>query len=199
LQYIEYSNRLGDGYYNLTVAQELRHRRNTQSIAENPEFDFTSPRYFTAFAESTFPYVFFIDGRVPIGPGGLGVGRGLHVSNATSFFKDNRFPKDFWRPPTPSVPTGIVQVFTAHPIPPGRNQGAVNTYTPDPTSGSFTNFCALYYNFLNITLNRLYPNPTGILRRNLAINLRYLYENLPSLPGQTETCTELFPYGRPSV
>lgn len=93
------------------------------------------------------------------------------------------------------MPTGIVQIFSAHPIPPGKNQGQVNTYTEDPTSGSFTNFCALYYNFLNITVKNLYPNPTGTLKRNLAINLRYIYQNLPSLPGSTEKCDELFPYG----
>ncbi|KAH6888929.1 Chloroperoxidase [Coprinopsis sp. MPI-PUGE-AT-0042] len=195
-QFVEYSNKYGNGYYNLTVAQELRHQRNQQSIAENPQFDFTSPRYFTAYAESTFPYVFFVDGRIPRVNG---ISPGLHVSNATEFFVNNRFPKDFWRPATPSTPSGIVQVFTAHPLVPGKNQGAVNTYTFDPNSGSFTNFCALYYNFLNQTVKTLYPNPTGILKRNLAINLRYLFQNLPSLPGQTEVCVELFPYGQVEV
>lgn len=194
-QYIEYSNTYGAGYYNLTVAQELRNRRILQSIAENPEFDFTSPRYFTAYAESTFPYTFFVDGRAAI-DATTGLNQGLHISNATLFFKDNRFPKDFWRAPKPASANGIVQVFTAHPIAPGRNAGKVNSYTVDPNSGSFTNFCALYYNFLNQTVKTLYPDPTGILQRNLAINLGYLYESLPTLPGSTVKCDQLFPYGQ---
>ncbi|KAF5314631.1 hypothetical protein D9611_007146 [Ephemerocybe angulata] len=192
--YVEYSNTYGAGYYNLTVAQELRNRRILQSIAENPEFDFTSPRYFTAYAESTFPYTFFVDGRSAI-DATTGLNKGLHISNATLFFKDNRFPKDFWRAPKPSSANGIVQVFTAHPIAPGKNAGKVNSYTVDPNSGSFTNFCALYYNFVNQTVKTLYPNPTGILKRNLAINLGYLYESLPTLPGSTVKCDQLFPYG----
>ncbi|KAF6744141.1 aromatic peroxygenase precursor [Ephemerocybe angulata] len=121
----------------------------------------------------------------------------LHLpALATLFFKDNRFPKDFWRAPKPSSANGIVQVFTAHPIAPGRNAGKVNSYTVDPNSGSFTNFCALYYNFVNQTVKTLYPNPTGILQRNLAINLGYLYESLPTLPGSTVKCDQLFPYGQ---
>jgi hypothetical protein len=52
----------------------------------------------------------------------------------------------------------------------------VNTYTPDPTSADFNNFSALYTNFVNETVKGLYPNPKGVLRRNLIINLGHFHQ-----------------------
>lgn len=183
-QFIDFSNRYGDGFYNYTVAAELRWQRIQDSIAHNPQFDLTGPRYFTAFAESTFPVNFFVDGRS--NP------RGLSVTNATLFFRDSRFPEDFWRSSQPSAAEGLRDVFFPHPISPGRNVNGVNTYTVDPDSADFNDFCLLYTNFVNATLRSLYPNPKGILRRNLIINLGYLYDAF----GFTGVeCSEIFPYG----
>ncbi|KAF5335382.1 hypothetical protein D9611_011765 [Ephemerocybe angulata] len=181
-QFIDYSNRFGGGFYNLTVAQELRWQRIQESIATNPTFDFTSPRFFTAYAESTFPISFFVDGRNPV--------RALSIANATLFFKDSKFPVDFWRPAAPSGAEGIAEVFSAHPIAPGKNANGINSYTPDPTSADFSTFCLLYTNFVTRTVGGLYPNPKGVLKRNLIINLGYLYDAI-----DTSGCTELFPYG----
>ncbi|TEB20562.1 aromatic peroxygenase precursor [Coprinellus micaceus] len=185
-QFVEYSNRFGGGSYNITVAAELRHRRIQESIASNPEFDFTSPRFFTAFAESTFPYAFFVDGRIS-----NRTSAALDMTNATLFFRDSKFPRDFWRPPAPTGAIGIIEIFSAYPIAPGRNVGAVNTYTPDPTSADFGNFCLLYTNFVNNTVKSLYPDPKGVLRRNLILNLRYFYGGIAG-----GGCEEIFPYGQ---
>ncbi|KAJ3544720.1 heme-thiolate peroxidase [Coprinellus aureogranulatus] len=175
-QFVEYSNKYGDGLYNMTVAAELRRRRIEQSIATNPQFEFTSPRFFTAYAESAFPYVFFVDGRIT-----NRTTAGLDMTNATLFFRDSKFPNDFWRPPAPSGALGLADIFQAYPIAPGRNVNGTNTYTPDPTSADFTTFCKLYSDFVNKTVKSLYPNPTGIVRRNLNINLGYFYSALPAL------------------
>jgi hypothetical protein len=186
LQFVDYSNRFGGGFYNLTVAAELRHRRIEESIATNPQFDFTSPRFFTAFAESTFPYTFFVDGRIT-----NRTHAGLDMTNATLFFRDSKFPNDFWRPPAPTGGTGALEIFSAYPIAAGRNIDGVNTFTPDPTSADFSNICLLYTNFVNRTVKGLYPDPKGVLRRNLIINLGYFYDAF----GAADTCPEQFPYG----
>lgn len=188
VQFVEYSNIYGDGYYNKTVATELRWRRIQESIATNPEFDFTSPRFFTAYAESTFPFVFFVDGRTPTVNG---ESQGVHVTNATFFFKESKFPPDFHRPAEPSGPTGASDIFDAHPIPAGKNINGINSYTADPTSADFSDFCLLYRNFVNKTIKGLYPNPKGILRRNLIINLRNFFDGIDG-----RECEEVFPYGK---
>ncbi|TEB37033.1 aromatic peroxygenase precursor [Coprinellus micaceus] len=185
-QFIEYSNRFGDGFYNVSVAAELRHQRIQQSIATNPTFDLTSPRFFTAFGEATLPYALFVDGRITERETAR-----LDMTNATLFFRDSKFPNDFWRAPAPSSGTGIQDILSAYPIAPGRNVDGVNTYTPDPTSGDFSNPCGLYTGLVNKTIKGLYPNPTGVLRRNLIINLGFLYRASSGGDG----CPELFPYG----
>ncbi|KAF6755031.1 aromatic peroxygenase precursor [Ephemerocybe angulata] len=183
-QFVDFSKRFGGGLYNFTVAAELRHQRIKESIATNPKFDFTSPRFFTAYAESTFPVHFFVDGRNPV--------RALSMENATLFFRDMRFPFDFHRAAEPIGPDGIREVFAPYPIKAGKNINGINTYTPDPTSADFDTFCLLYTNFVTNTVGGLYPNPKGVLRTNLIINLKNLYGGL----SPTANCTELFPYGK---
>ncbi|KAF9032969.1 aromatic peroxygenase precursor [Panaeolus papilionaceus] len=180
---VDASNQFGAGKYNLTVAGELRHRRIQDSIATNPQFSFVSPRFFTAFAESTFPINFFIDGRNENGQLDMDVARG--------FFQNSRMPDGFFRASSPRGADGITQVFAAHPIAPGRNVGGVNNYVPDPTSADFSNFCLLYTNFVNQTLTSLYPHPVGVLRQALNFNLNILFQAF-----KASGCTQVFPFGQ---
>ncbi|KAF6744790.1 aromatic peroxygenase precursor [Ephemerocybe angulata] len=173
-QFIDFSNRFGGGFYNLTVAQELRHQRVQESIATNPTFNFTAPRFFTAFAESSFPIEFFVDGRNPV--------RGLSIANATLFFKESKFPVDFFRAAAPTGGSLALDIFSAYPIAAGRNVNGINTYTPDPTSADFDKQCLLYSNFVTKTV---------VLRRNLIINLGFFFDAI-----ENSGCTELFPYGK---
>ncbi|TFK34139.1 aromatic peroxygenase precursor [Crucibulum laeve] len=181
-EFVDFSNRFGAGKYNLTVAGELRWQRIQDSIANNPTFSFVSPRFFTAYAESTFPINFFIDGRQSDGQLDLTVARG--------FFKDSRMPDGFFRASKPMGADGIGNVAAAHPIPPGRNVGLAN-YVPDPTSANFSSFCLLYTNFVNQTIRSLYPAPTGILRKALNTNLDFFFDAIPA-----GGCTQVFPYGQ---
>lgn len=142
-----------------------------------------SPRFFTAFAESTFPVEFFVDGRKDDGQ--------LDMDVARSFFQKNQYPDDFHRANGPKSGNGIDQVFAAHPIQPGANNGTVNSYTPDPSSADFDTFCLLYYNFVNQTIKGLYPNPKGVLRDALNTNLNYFYQGING-----NGCTQVFPYGQ---
>ncbi|KAJ3509945.1 heme-thiolate peroxidase [Coprinellus aureogranulatus] len=187
-KFVDFTERFGNGFYNKTVATELRWELIQQSIATNPQFDFASPRYFTAYAESAFPFTFFTDGRVPLQADGNYVG--VPIANASLFFKDGMFPEAFHRAAEPSSPTAISDMYEAHPIQPGRNMGTVNSYTVDSTSADFSDYCLLYTNFVNNTIRSLYPSPEGVLRRNLIINLQYWYETV-----RDRGCVEQRPYG----
>ena len=185
-QFVDFSNRFGGGYYNLTVAGELRFQRLQDSIATNPQFSFKNVRYFTAYGESVFPINFFVDGRR--------TDKKLDMASARSFFKDMRYPPDFFRPAMPMSNQGIAEIFTMHPFLPGGNaDGKVNNFVVDPTSADFTKPCVLYEDILN-TVKTLYPSPTGVLRRNLIKNLRYFYTGFSAVLGSQ--CAEQFPYGQ---
>ncbi|KAG2004150.1 hypothetical protein CC2G_002741 [Coprinopsis cinerea AmutBmut pab1-1] len=184
-QFVEYSNIHGGGFYNLTAATELRYQRIQQSIATNPEMSFVSPRWFTAYAESVFPILFFVDGRNHDGPWS-----NLSMDAAESFFKDEKFPDDFHRAPGPFSFEGLGYLVTRRPMPPGRNVGGVDNYVPDPNSADFNSFCKMYEDFVNDIVVALYPNPTGLLRRNLIKNLEYFWTGMFD-----PACTEVKPYG----
>ena len=187
IQLSDFSNHFGAGYYNNTVAGELRFQRIQDSIATNPEFSFVSPRYFTAYAETVFPFLFSVDGRISDGQ--------LNLTIACGFFQNSSMPDGFFCANRSigfnEINDPIGNVFSTHPIKPGKNQG-VNNYVFDPTSASFTNDpCLLYYNFVNQTVWSLYPNPTGALRDALNVNLNTFYGSL-----QATNCTQLYSFGQ---
>ncbi|KAF8148694.1 aromatic peroxygenase precursor [Crassisporium funariophilum] len=182
-EFVDFSNRFGGGKYNLTVAGELRFQRIKDSIATNPNFSFVSPRYFTAYAESTFPINFFIDGRQTDGQ--------LDLNVARNFFQNSRMPDGFFRHNGTSGAQGIDSIVEVHPIEPGSNVGCVGNYVVDPTSANFSQFCLLYTNFVGKTIGGLYPNPTGVLRKALNTNLDFLFRGVSD-----SGCIQVFPYGK---
>ncbi|TFK19789.1 aromatic peroxygenase precursor [Coprinopsis marcescibilis] len=185
-QFVEFSNKYGGGFYNLTVAAELRAQRIQQSIATNPNFKFLGLRQLTAYGESVLPINLFVDGRK------TGAEKGqLDMDTALSFFRDFRFPKGFFRAAEPGGAQGIQDVFAARPFQPGRNVDGVNTFVVDHSLGSLANFCGIYTQLVNTTVRAAYPDPKGVLRRNLNLNLDYLY----TMVGSTN-CPQVFPYGR---
>ena len=188
IQFSNFSIRFGAGNYNATVAAELRFQRIHDSIATNPEFSFVSPRYFTAYAESVFPFLFFVDGRVSDGQLNLTVARG--------FFQNSSMPEGFFRANRSigllEINDPMTAVFNAHPIQPGKNKG-INNYVVDTTSAtSFTSDpCLLYDSFVNETVRSLYPNPNGALRDALNFNLDNFYG-----PLKGSSCPQIFPFGQ---
>ena len=116
------------------------------------------------------------------------------MDNARGFFQNMKFPNDFFRAKQPfglnDIGQGIDFIFGAHPIQPGANQG-VNNYVLDPASANLSQFCQLYTDFVNHTVReKLYPNPTGVLRDALNANLNNFFSPLPA-----SGCTQFFPYG----
>jgi hypothetical protein len=129
----------GGGNFNETVAGQYRFQRIQDSTAANPNFSFISPRYFTAYAEAAFPFRFFVDGRVQNGQ--------LNMTNARGFFQNNEMPPDFFRRNgsygLAEVSQDVGGIFSAHPIPPGYNQG-VGNYVVDYQSANFSTVSAGY-------------------------------------------------------
>ncbi|TFK21070.1 Cloroperoxidase [Coprinopsis marcescibilis] len=191
-QFVEYSNRFGGGFYNYSVAAELRFQRIQQSIATNPEFDLRGFRHFTAFGETVFAVNMFTDGRKT----GAEAGQ-LDLKSARSFFRDGRYPRGFHRANKPTAGEGVEIVLAAHPVAPGHNVG-VNNYVEDRSRGSMTDFCTFYKFFINTQMKEMYPNPTGVLRRNLNLNLDFFYQSIPFLYDSFSPpdCPQIFPYGR---
>ncbi|KAF9477466.1 aromatic peroxygenase precursor [Pholiota conissans] len=169
---VEFSNKFGGGFYNLTAAAEFRWHRIQSSISTNPIFSLTSPRYYTAYAESVFPLTFFVDGR-------RSQPRQLDIATARGFFEHNRMPHGFFRSNTSwtlgHIGGGMDVIWESHPVLPGRNNGTINSYEVDPDSADFTNFCKMYTDFVNVTVKGLYPNPKGALLKALKTNLDYFY------------------------
>jgi unspecific peroxygenase len=206
LQFVAASNTYGGGMYNSSAAAELRWNRIQDSMARNPTFVFTTPRYFTAFGEAAFPYRFFVGGRKQ--------STQLDPAVAHIFFQDGRFPKNFYRRNGtygfPEISADVSEIFAVHPIPPGSNQGAGN-YVPDlnypgtnvvcPAFGcnsdllkvyfSILKICYLYTTHVNVTVPSLYPNPTGALRKAIKENLVTFYNSLNGVAN----CSQVFPYG----
>ena len=169
----------------MTVAAELRWHRIQESIATNPTFSFVAPRIFTAYGEAALPINLFVDGRQDDGQLDLDVARSI------SGFKDNRLPNGFFRANRPRGAEGVDVLATAHPIGPGSNVGGINNYVLDPTSANLSQNCLMYTNYVNQTLRRLYPEPTGILLKALNQNLDFFYK------GVSSDCPQVFPYGKP--
>ena len=176
----------GNGFFNTTVAGELRFHRIQQSIATNPKFEMLGFRHNTAYAEASFPATFFVDGRKTGSEAGQ-----LDMVTAERFFKDMQFPVDFHRPAAPVSGQDIGTIYAAHPTLPGKNVNGVNTFEVDTSIGSITDPCGFYNGFVNVKVKGLYPNPKGALRRNLNKNLQFFYDTFAD-----SGCPQIFPYGQ---
>jgi hypothetical protein len=180
LQFVSFSKKFGGGFYNVASASEIRFQRIQDSIATNPQFSFISPRYFTAYAESVFPLVFFIDGRDSSGNLSMDVARG--------FYQDGRLPDGFFRAnfSTTLDSLDVGPIFEPHPIEPGANNGTVNSYTLNPDSADFGEFCKLYTDFVTKTVRGLYPNAKGQLLTALNKNLDFFFGSITD-----QSCTQV--------
>ncbi|KDR86161.1 hypothetical protein GALMADRAFT_132745 [Galerina marginata CBS 339.88] len=181
--FVDYSNKFGAGKYNLTVAAELRNFLHQDSLKNNPQFSLVSPRLFTAYGESVFPINVFIDGRQKDGQLDLTVARG--------FFQLMQFPKDFHRHDGAISNQGFDYVYNKYPISPGANTKGVNSYKADLTSATLFQPCLRYSSFVNNNIKALYPNPTGLLRKNINTYLQFLFESTAA-----DNCEQVFPYGK---
>ncbi|EJD38504.1 heme-thiolate peroxidase [Auricularia subglabra TFB-10046 SS5] len=192
-QLVETSKQFGGGRYNLSAAGEFRFRRIQDSIARNPTFRFSNPRVSTAYAESVFPFAYFIDGRL-VGDD-VRAAQGLDLGVMRGFFEDARMPPGFVRREGAfglgAVGDASDLVRALHPVRPGFNNGTTDSYVEDKDfmGGETSSRCALYRKFVNTTVE-LYPNPAGQLRDALNVNLKNFF--IPAASG--ENCVPSNPY-----
>ena len=106
-------------------------------MARNPTYDFTTPRYFTAYAESAFLYRLIIDGRNQSGQ--------LDLTVARSFFQDRRNGSIGFD----EIGADIAELLAVHEIAPGHNGGAGNLCCPA------LQLCYLYTKHVSVTLRTL--------------------------------------------
>lgn len=130
-------------------------------MARNPVFDFTTPRFFTAYAEAVFPFRFFVDGRA--------TAAAMDMDTARGFFQNMHFPDDFHRREGAfgfqELVPDITELFSAHPVQPGRNQGAGN-YVPDPNDPGLQGGVSQAYTHCS---SRLYSGHSIVVWNLLAI------------------------------
>jgi len=185
-EFTSFANKYGNGYWNLTVAGYYRYQRLLDSMGTNPDFNFTLPRFATAYAEATFPSTMFISGLTEA------TGQ-LDLTDARGFFQDNRMPEGFYRRNGSfgfdEVGAAIDVVQGPFPFPPGWNEGVGNFIIQENFPGG--SLCDIYQTFINETVLQLYPDPEGALLDALKENMQSFY-----LPMVDQNCTQLFPYGQ---
>jgi len=178
-----------NGTLDIPSAAVHRHNRILDSIARNPNFTFVTPRYLTAYAETTFPLAFFVTNQTS----DTSLTLGLDV--ARSFFQTHKFPDNFYRRNgsygLAEVSDLVVEVFEPFPVLPGNNEG-VGNYVVDPEDPGLVGdgLCYAYYRQSNLTV-ALYPDPTDELRAAIAQNLANFYSGLGD-----PTCEQVFPFGQ---
>ncbi|KAG9314990.1 heme-thiolate peroxidase [Chiua virens] len=187
-QLVDAANLVGDGYITVESAILQKAQRINNSIATNPTFWFESPRFLTAYAETTFPLAFFVNNQT------ANMTLNLAVDDARSFFDYHKYPDGFWRRQSPYTPSDFYtlynEAFEAIHVYPGYNDG-VNNYVVDPNDPA--TLCYAYQKQANLT-GELYPNPTPELEAAIKANLVTFYETL----GEP-TCEQMFPFGQVTI
>jgi len=191
-EFVHFSSKSYDGKYDIQVAADFRLQRYKESIATNPEFDYGQTRCFQAATEAALGYTLLVDGRTT-GPGNVGR---LDMESARSFFQFGRFPPDFHRANHPSTLREqykeLIALLNIHPeVKPGKNNGAVNSFIPDPELDQA--ICPGYEEYVH-SMVYSYPNASGALLKALNHNLDILYTGF----HRAANCTQVYPFGKPS-
>ena len=130
LSQLEYAaNLVGDGLITIESASLQKALRINDSIARNPTFWFQTPRFLTAYAETTFPLAFFVSNQT------ANTTLNATLDNARSFFDLHQYPEGFYRRQAPydfsEVSTMFGKIFDLVGVPAGHNEG-VNNFVTDP-------------------------------------------------------------------
>ncbi|KIJ46196.1 hypothetical protein M422DRAFT_165398 [Sphaerobolus stellatus SS14] len=187
-EFTEFSTKYGfNGTYDLNAVAELRHQRLLDSMANNPELVFASPRILSAYSEAVFPTIFFVDGRLN--------NRQLTIDAARHFFDFQMMPADFHRQPAPVnftiIDPLVSEIFNKHPFTPGVNKGKGNFVLMLETP-SLSDFCGIYEDIVLRVIPGQYPKPTGALKQALNTNLDFFYGAVSA----EHDCKQVFPYGK---
>jgi hypothetical protein len=130
LSQLEYAaNLVGDGFITVESSALQKALRINDSIARNPTFWFDTPRYLTAYAETTFPLAFFVSNQT------MTTTLNATVDDARSFFEQHMYPDGFYRRQAPynfdQVGVMFGKIFDLVGVLPGHNEG-VGNYVVNP-------------------------------------------------------------------
>ena len=129
-------------------------QRINDSIARNPTFSFDTPRFLTAYAETTFPLAFFVSNQT------ANTTLNVTLDNARSFFQDHKYPDGFYRRQGTydfdQVSVVFGEVFNLVGVPPGYNDGVGNyiVNTADPGTVRRLSGCAPVFTCTDARLRR---------------------------------------------
>ncbi|KAH0833050.1 heme-thiolate peroxidase, partial [Lanmaoa asiatica] len=176
---------VGDGLITVESASLQKILRISDSIARNPTFSFDTPRYLTAYAETTFPLAFFVSNQT------ANTTLNATLDDARNFFDLHKYPDGFYRRQGPydfpQVSTMFGLIFNLVGLLPGRNEGVGNYVVNSEDPGTL---CYAYQRQLNLTA-QLYPNPTSELAAAIKANFVTFYQTL-----EDPSCEQLFPFGQ---
>ena len=114
-------------------------QRINDSIARNPTFWFDTPRFLTAYAETTFPLAFFVSNQT------TNTTLNVTLDNARSFFEDHKYPEGFYRRQAPydfdQVGVMFDEIFNLVGVLPGHNEGVGNYVVNTEDDGSVGRLC----------------------------------------------------------
>ncbi|KAH0833038.1 Chloroperoxidase, partial [Lanmaoa asiatica] len=184
-QLVYAANLVGDGMITVESASLQKALRINDSIARNPTFSFDTPRYLTAYAETTFPLAFFVSNQT------VNTTMNATLDDARSFYEKHKYPKEFYRRQAPydfpQVSIMFKKIFSLVRVLPGQNEG-VNNFVVNPEDNG--SLCYAYQRQVNLTA-QLYPNPTSELEAAIKTNLVTFYQTLGD-----PACEQLFPFGQ---
>ncbi|KAG8213300.1 heme-thiolate peroxidase [Butyriboletus roseoflavus] len=171
-QLVYAANLVGDGMITVESASLQKSLRINDSIARNPTFSFDTPRYLTAYAETTFPLAFFVSNQT------VDTTINATLDDARSFYEMHQYPDGFYRRQGaydfPQVSAMFDMIFGMVRVRPGRNEG-VNNFVVNPEDNG--SLCYAYQRQTNLTA-QLYPNPTSELETAIKANLVTFYKTL---------------------
>ena len=127
---LEYTaNLVGGGLITVESSALQKGMRINDSIARNPTFWFDTPRFLTAYAETTFPLAFFVSNQT------ANTTLNATLDDARSFFDLHKYPEGFYRRQAPydfnEVGTMFDKIFNLVGVLAGHNEG-VGNYVVNP-------------------------------------------------------------------
>ncbi|GLB39248.1 putative peroxidase, family 2 [Lyophyllum shimeji] len=150
---------------NRRVMEEFKFKRFVDSQAADKKLEYHIGRVLLSYGEAAFTLNFFANGTDGI----------LSTSTMTSFFRDQRFPKGFYRRSAAGNLDKIGEdagaILSAKPVPPGAN-APNGTYIPD--TDNFDG-CSLYYNLAADNVPAVLLNTTGVLKQNVDFLLNSIH------------------------
>ncbi|KAF8067669.1 Chloroperoxidase [Lyophyllum atratum] len=152
--------------------EEFKFKRFIDSQAADTKLEYHIGRVLLSYGEAAFTLNFFANGTDGI----------LSVQTMTSFFRDQRYPKGFFRRlgagDIGKIGEDAGAIFAARPVAPGAN-AANGTYIPD--AGPFDG-CSLYTNLAADNVPGILLNTTGVLKQNVDFLLNAIHVLFPDCP-----------------